>query len=547
MWKVVIIDDDDSVLRGMKKIIPWETLDCEWGGEAKNGEAGSMLVRETEPDLIITDIYMPVKNGLDMIEELRQEGYDGKVIILSGYSDFEYARKAMRLSIDDYLSKPASRTTIEEVLTKVIGRLEERKMEKLEFAGLREKVQLYEPVIEKEWIKSLITGTNVVKDVPELADDYIKQWNNKDHVTVLIAYTKQLERSDLFQKDWYLFRFASNNVIKEAAQQWFDDFHFVEFHTHQAALFIHVPKIDTRNNEDILALIRDLEQSIKTYLQVDVVITSGQVKQNWKEISHSTKEAIENLPESASNGMSFNDNNEVSMREKEQSKRITLLADSIEINQKLSDAIRYADEERACAVMNSLFERLSNQPFHQPSAVHLGIEMWTMMTYSLFDIGIRISDMFPGDFDIYEELSTKQSWEELSVRLKEIVMEICHHQKWDENLKHRQIVEQMIDFVQERLHENITLHDLAEELYISRNYLGRIFKSVVGEPFKDYLTRIRMEKAKNMIQEGHHLMYEISENVGYGNPAYFSTIFKKHTGYTPTELIQKRTTEGSSP
>jgi two-component system response regulator YesN len=101
-------------------------------------------------------------------------------------------------------------------------------------------------------------------------------------------------------------------------------------------------------------------------------------------------------------------------------------------------------------------------------------------------------------------------------------------------------VEQMIDYVQERLHENITLQDIANELYISRNYLGQIFKKVVGESFKNYLTRIRMEKAKKMIQEGHFLIYEVSEKVGYVNRAYFTTAFKKYTGYTPTELINKK-------
>ncbi|WP_026702452.1 response regulator transcription factor [Salibacterium aidingense] len=540
MWKIVIIDDDESVLRGMKKIIPWDKLNCEWSGEAKNGETGLELIRAVEPDLIITDIYMPVKNGLDMMEELRTEGFEGRVIILSGYSDFEYARKAMRLDINDYLSKPASRNTIEEVLSKEIEQLEEKAIEQLEFAELRHKVEWYEPVIEKEWIKSLVTGANMVKEPPETAHTMLKQWDNQEHLIILIAYTDQLERSTLFEKDWYLFRFASSNVIKETTQQWSLDFDFIEFHTHQSALFLHVPRGYAAYYENrFQTLKKELKETLRTYLHLDVMVTSGSMKNDWREASTSTKEAIEHLPYTETKtGINTEEQGTA-----EDTKRIAVLTDSIEMNQQLSMAIRYADEPKACAVIDELFEKLHDQPFHKPSVLHLGIEMWTMMTYALFDIGIRIRDMFPENFDIYEVLSRQCSWKEVTTELKDIVMKICHHQKWDENLKHRQLVEQMIAFVQERLHENITLHDLSEELYISRNYLGKIFKNVVGETFKDYVTRIRMEKANNMIQEGHYLIYEIAEKVGYGNPAYFSSLFKKYTGYTPTELIQKRTVE----
>ncbi|SFL48012.1 response regulator transcription factor [Salibacterium qingdaonense] len=536
MWKIVIIDDEDKVLRGMKRIVPWEALNCEWSGEAKNGQQGLEVIRRVQPDLVITDVYMPVKNGLDMVEELRNEGYEGRVVILSGYSDFEYARKAMRLDIDDYLSKPASRTTIEEVLKNVVARLEERTMEKLQFLELRKKVQWYEPLIEKEWIKSIVTGTSMGTDPPEALQPLLKQWEKQDHFIILLTYTNQLEESDLFQKDWYLFRFAAGNVIKEAVRQRFLDFEFIECHTHQTALFVHVPK-GFQDEENMRETVKqEVKESLRIYLHLDVIITFSSFTGNWADIHTSTKEAIEHLPLRSDVPLLPEVKEETGW-----TGQLPVLTDSMEWNQQLSSAIRYADEGKACTIIDGLFEKLRHETFHQPSAVHLGIEMWTMMTYALFDIGIRIRDMFPEHFDIYSVLSRQQSWEGTASELKEIVMKICHHQKWDENLKHRQLVEQMTAFVQERLHENITLHDLSDELFISRNYLGRIFKKVAGESFKDYLTRVRMEKASNMIQEGHYLIYEIAERVGYGNPAYFSSLFKKYTGYTPTELIQKRT------
>ncbi|WP_088102014.1 response regulator transcription factor [Halalkalibacter urbisdiaboli] len=543
MWRVVIIDDDEKVLRGMKKIIPWEEFQCEWVGEAKNGQEGIDVIEETNPDIVITDIYMPIMNGLEMIQELREKEFDGKVIILSGYSEFEHARQAMRLRIDDYLSKPASPQTIKEVLQNLVQQLEQENMEKLEYVELREKVKLYEPVAEKEWLKSLVTGTANLYDLPKTVELITDNWQGKKHVVVSVTYDESLERSTLYQTNWYLFRFATNNIIKETTTTFFSDFHYIELHSHQTALCIHFESElgDEHINDKLQQLGTSIEDSIHKYLDVQASVSIGGIKHNWRELDESLKEAMYTLSKrtftSTAQPLSVEQMPELSLVD---SKQQTLWSESMEANQQLAESIRYADEKKACSVIETFFERISDQPYNQTTAVRIGIEMWTIMTYSLFDIGIRIHDMFSEDFDLYSDLATKTSWDELADYFKEQTRHVCHHQQWDENMKHRQLVEQMIDYVQKHLSENITLQEIADELYISRNYLGQIFKKVVGESFKNYITRVRMEKAKKMIQEGNHLIYEVSEKVGYVNPAYFTTTFKKYTGYTPTDLIHKK-------
>ncbi|WP_100407350.1 response regulator transcription factor [Bacillus solitudinis] len=542
MWRVVIIDDDEKVLRGMKNIIPWDEFNCEWVGEAKNGEEGIEIIEETNPDIVITDIYMPVMNGIEMIQELREREFDGKVIILSGYSEFEHARQAMRLGIDDYLSKPASPQTIKDVLQSLINRLEQENMEKLEYVELREKVKLYEPVAEKEWLKSLVTGTANLFNLPKTIELITDNWKNKHHVVVSITYDESLEQSTLYQTNWYLFRFAASNIIKETTSPYFDDFHFIELHSYQAVLCIHFDADADGVTDKLDKLISLIETSMNTYLNVTTSLSIGGIKTNWSELDESMKEAMYSLSKSSFNKaeqpLTIEQVPELSLVNSEQR---TLWSESMEANQKLAESIRYADEKAACEVIDQFFEKAAKQPYNKAVAIQIGIEMWTIMTYSLYDIGIRIHDMFSDNFDLYRDLTQKESWEEIAQYFKESANHVCHHQQWDENMKHRQLVEQMIDYVQTHLSDNITLQEIADELFISRNYLGQIFKKIVGEPFKNYITRVRMEKAKKMIQGGNHLIYEVSEKVGYVNPAYFTTTFKKYTGYTPTELINKKT------
>jgi len=536
MWRVVIIDDDERVLNGLKKVIPWRNLSCKCVGVAKNGKAGLDIIRREIPDIIITDIYMPQKNGLDMIKQLREEGYDGKVVILSGYSDFEYARTAMRLNINDYLSKPSSRDTIEKVLIKIIDQLESQLKKRISLTKLHKKMQLYEPVIEKEWGRSVLTGMNFLNRHTDPPLSIIQNWSIKSHVTLVITYESKVFRDSLFLKNENLFKFATSNIVKETIRIIFDDFLYAEIHPYQYAVCIHMSKSDLkRYNDNLKNLKYELVNNIKKVLKQNVFVTTGGIKSNWEEISKSTKEAIEKLPSEVTSKTIDRSKSIYTT-----SKSISLLTDTIQINSELYNVIRYADNEKANRIITSIFTQLKNKPFHKPSAIHLGIEIWTLITYSLNDIGISINDIYQDGLDVYQIFSDQNSWETLYEELKEIIFQVCNHQVRTENLSHRKLVEQVCEIMEKKLEENLTLNDIADKLLISRNYLGTVFKKVTGESYRDYLTRLRMKKAKKMILEGNYLIYEVTEKVGYKTPAYFSTVFKKYTGYTPTELIQSR-------
>ncbi|QKS69730.1 response regulator transcription factor [Paenalkalicoccus suaedae] len=357
MCNVVIIDDDEKVRKGMKAIIPWKELHCHFAGFATNGQEGLTLIHDTQPDLIITDIYMPVMNGLDMVESLRKDGITSHIIILSGYSEFEYARKAMRLDIDDYISKPASPQTISDAIRTCMNKM------------------------------------------PHSNHEYIVDWKESAKPPLKIL------------------------------------------HIHDTHSFL--------------------------------------------------------------------------------------------------SAIRKADCEQAYALIDYIYHYHEKDVFNQSVCIGYGIEIWNLITSALQDLGLKTEDFFDDPFHFHQQLSSQRSWAHFSEWVKSLINQICTHDQWEENIKHRQLVEEMIHFIDGHLSENITLHDLSAELYISRNYLGQIFKRVTGESFKNYLTKVRMEKAKKMIQDGHYMIYEISEAVGFPNPAYFTTTFKKYTGYTPSDMINR--------
>lgn len=543
MCKIVIIDDERQVLQGMKRVIPWEELEAEWVGEAMDGEQGLELIRETQPDIILTDIYMPVMNGLEMIEKLRHEHFKGKFIILSGYSDFEYARHALRLNVHDYLSKPVTVQTIREVLQSAISKVEQENMKRYELAELEKKLMLYEPFVIKEWLKSVATGVgNLFLENMREITNYRLKWENNKHVVIGLQVIRNADEPDSRFNDSNGERFSIQRIIHELLQEERLESEVIELHSHQIVLWLHLDS--SLLQEEIISHLRMLGKKMigrmEAELGLTVYVGIGTVKNHWQEIADSTEEAFYALSNQGAVALSDfnlfefkNRNEDVDRLEKRDQ-----LIRPIQFYQQLVEAIRHSQEKVACATIQEYMDRMQIQGVISPSLLHrLGTEIWGILSYSLYDVGIFLDEIFP-EIDLKKEMTVIQTPDDFKKWLMNKIEEICGNRQWNENLKHKQAVDFMIQYIHEHFSENITLNDLANQVYISRNYLSQIFKKATGISFNQYLTQVRMEKAKAMILEGKYLIYEIAERVGFKNVPYFSTLFKKHTGLNPTDLVK---------
>lgn len=429
MWKVVIIDDDFQVVRGLRKVIPWEELDAEFAGEAIDGEAGLKLIAEVNPDIILTDIYMPNMNGIQMIEQLKAVDFAGRFVILSGYNDFEYARTALRLGVDDYLTKPVTVDQIRSVLSETIAKLEETYLERLDITS-GQPPELREALCLAEWLAGELNGRDRSSEAPVPAELLEER---KYAVMVLeVLWTERIRSISL--ADWNLFRFAVSNIIAEVTGREWPDSCFVWLFGNHAALLL--PSAAEEAEEQLLPAAARLGEllvsSLKTYLGLEVRFGTGNVKPDYNGIRASGGEAMQRL-----------------FAEPPRSAGSRLPQDGSEMNRDASAEGRVIQE------------------------------------------------------------------------------------------KHRKAVQFMTEYIHKHYAEDITLELLASQLYISKNYLNQLFKKVTGETFTNYVIRVRIEKAKALLQSGNYLIYEVSEMVGYQNVPYFSTLFKKYCGVTPSELMKR--------
>ncbi|NOV02620.1 response regulator transcription factor [Paenibacillus planticolens] len=529
MWKILIIDDDFQVLEGMKKAIPWEAIDAEFVGEASDGAEGLEMIGRTKPDIVITDIYMPVMNGLEMIERLREANFPGELIILSGYTDFQYARQALRLQVSDYLSKPVTVDELRTVLEKVIKELEAKELIKMEQEEIKKRLMLYEPFGQQEWLKSVITGTfqkwAAALNPPPSEQQY---WLHRNHLVMGIELMSTIRTANLSLIDWNLFRFALANIIQEILTEDWPESDFIELHSHHAAIMFHIERSEPMDTA--LARIKTIGDRIAvcilTYLQLNIRIGLGQIKAAWQEISDSTEEAFLDLLQ-----MTI-----IPSPGKPSSLPSNLAIRPIKFYQELAEAIVYSKEETAAQIVDAYIRQLQIMPSITPAYLqYLCTELWTIFAYSLYSVGIVLDELFP-EAHLPSEISQIQTPAQLQEWLRAKIHIIATSRHWSENSKHKEAVDFMIQYAHDHYAEEVSLEDMSKQLYLSRNYLNQIFKKATGETFTNYLIQVRMKKAQALLAEGKHLIYEIAEKVGYKNVPYFSSIFKKYTGMSPSEV-----------
>lgn len=538
MWKIAIIDDERQVLQGMKRAIPWDELDAEWVGEAMNGEDGLQIIRTTQPDIVITDIYMPVMNGLDMMEQLRKEGFQGKIIILSGYSDFEHARQALRFQVSDYVSKPISLPTLKSILGKVVQELVEEEEKRIRQGELELKMTLYEPFIEKEWVRSAAVGTldKSYRNNTQLPPPY-RYWLERQHVTIGIDLIRDERASTLSVSDWNLFRFAVSNIACEVARKLYPDMEYAELQSTRALLIIHPEAEDPEQMERKLEELGiKLIDSIGRYLKLVIRIGIGGLKESWTKIPDSTEEAFRALDQRASRITSAH---EVYLyREGKISEQEYVTLFPVKFSYKLASAMKASQEAEAQQLVFDYIAELQKQNGITPGYVQiLGSELWGIITYSLYESGLVLDDLFTND-QIVKEIGNLVLPDQLAEWLTAKISAICSSRQWKGSSKHRQVVDFMTNYIHEHYAEELTLAELSDMVFISRNHLSIIFKNITGETFNNYLTRVRIEKARELLLERNMLVYEVAERVGYKNIPYFSTLFKKISGMNPTELIK---------
>ena len=524
MLKVLIADDEHIIKNGIENSIDWEKIGMQVIATADNGREAYKIAIEKRPDIIITDIRMPFMDGLEFIEKVKEIHKDAYIIFISGHDEFIYAKTAIRLGAYDFIVKPIDLDYLKEILKKINIEYHKRNNEVKVLDLKLDREQIGQDLLARLLFSSCEKNT-IIDRLEELG----------------------IERGSkcfcvIFQIDY----FEMQESRQEKTQKFVDE---VMFYTKQLSKFknnILLP--DTKKGRIVLASFidenKDFELEVQNFVdemrgRVNIADTDtfsiciGNLHADVQGIITSYNEAVETSNYSYVYG---GDKNVFF------SQYQSFLKDR---NSDLNDdmytfltSIRSLNKDIIKKNLNIIKEMIIQSGANSIFYVKIIINsVYCMLNETLHDLQVSLNDIFENPIERYKKIIHSCSIDDEFDQLFEFVSEICDYMNNKKDVSYNTFIEEAKMYINNNFSKStLCLEDVAKNSNISPSYLSTLFKQYVKKPFISYLTDVRIEKAKEMLIYSQLKTYKICSSVGYDNPTYFSTVFKKRTGKTPTEF-----------
>lgn len=519
MFSLLIADDEALEREGLELMIRHIMPDTFHFLHAENGRKAIQIAEEERPDFIFMDIKMPGIQGLEAVRHISSMVPSTQIVMITAHDYFSYAKEGLALGVRDYLLKPARREEILHVLQLLITEKEEEKHLRNEQLELQEKLSQLIPLAENELSLMLMLESVQEVELEQLASLLHIQWDK--------GYAMVLSFSRKSQKEWDDFQLLKREIY-EAVK------HFTKPNLssivgpivgHQMALFIPLPTGSHGYSQRIISLEwgERIRGVIEERFQLSISVGIGSVREGWDGISRSYREAVRVCAE---------DNVLLNVRHYDDMPLIsgqTMI--SLDDEKKLLDALLRHNKQECAERFGYLYttlEGMSCSSFSTLRGEVIGLLLFLCRAIQSSDGANLITSLSVVE-DSDDLLKSSLFWLDSFIDgLKE---------EREQNRSH--VFQRALLYIDQKYKEDISMEQSAEYVNLSPHYFSKLFKQHAGETFIDYVTRLRIKEAKQLIVEERLSLKEICYEVGYKDPNYFSRVFKKATGITPSEYRQQ--------
>lgn len=532
MINLLIVDDENHWLQAMKLTVDWSKANVGEIYTASSGYEALELLDDVQVGLVITDIKMPGMDGLALVEQVRERWPRIKCIILTGYADFGYAQQALRHQAVGYLLKPYEE---KDLLAMVLAHVEQLETEWREYTSLQSAARTVKekmPLLRNDLLMQLLTNkTSCKQDLDERFRLLQLPFGTGDLVQVMAI---RLEHSfdETYGSDIVLMEYAVENIAVELLNNDFE----LWFGRDEAGHLIGVVK---RKESSALSesgrdyAIIELQRNVNAYLKGDISIVMSREGSFPRDLPFCYDAVIQAFRRRIGGETNFY------MVVKEpwtvtDVQSLHALHSPPTIKQ-LLDTARWADLRQK---LSDVFIELKEHWSHSPE--HL-METFTEL-FAAFSCFAHKNNR-----TLQEVLGTDPLVTLLDGR---VLRTLSHLEKWVNDTVARmeqsvsenaadmlgQVVRKVQQFAERHLHEDVTLHTLAQHVFLNPSYLSRSYKAVTGESISNYLYRLKMEQAAHLLRDGKKKIEEVGLSLGYQYPQYFIKMFRKYYGMTPREF-----------
>lgn len=534
MINVMIVDDEYLVRERIKKCIPWGELGYRIVGEASNGEDALSLIKELLPQIAIVDINMPFLDGLDFSRIVRERYPGTKVIILTGYSSFDYAKSAIQAGVANYLLKPINKDELVDTLNKLKIEIERDTQARIQFDKLRMDSKKSDIILKERYISTLLEG-NIAASSGEDSGEinmYCPALKEADSFVAVV----DIDRIDQIcsnENDKQLWRFAVLNIFDEIISEYCS--YVISYDSGGKVVMIIAPDSKEQYEAYFRRLFEKAKKAIKDHLHFTVTVGVGNMYFGIGEISLSYREAVTALK----NRVILGGNNIIKYSRLE--KKLNVTKDLATVRQDMLINMRLGNTSSVKEKLHMTIFNIYENKHTIESLTLLLSELLVTATSFANDNGIDITDFIGKNLNAEAIITEKEDISEIEKWAEELFVRLVERVNGSRQTNTARVVDKAKSYIDSNFSkENLDLEGIASNIFINVCYLSNIFKKETGKTVIEYLRECRMEKAKKLMDEGVKNLYNIAERVGYSDPHYFSKCFKKYFGISPSKYMEMK-------
>lgn len=521
MYKVFLADDEIVVREGIRSNFPWERTDFVLAGEAPDGEMALSMLQDIKPDILITDIRMPFMDGLELCRAVSATMPWMYIVILSGYDDFAYAREAISLGVKEYLLKPVSGQELLQVLNHLADCIREDKRQQAYLRTYRDQLASSGQLLKQRLVSDLICGA-AENDVIERARALQMSLTAGRYLTMVIDLGEEpIAAEETRAAESLLCRLADSSggtVCLGQAQGRF------------AMLVIGDDDIDIEERTYGLAQAVKFDVERNTSLRPRIAI--GVTVRTLHDVPRSYADACALLRSLRSAESADRERSIVGALDTAQS----LALANVKVPQ-IYERLRHASPGEIDGILSDYVASIGQTAAQSKLMInYIFVDIVLSASRIIRELGGDPQEVIPGAFEPEGSGATTATLAEAMALARDLLARALRFRDEQGSARYGVIIRKAKGFIDENFaNPDLTLRDVAGHVALSNNHFCTVFSQETGVTFTEYLTGIRLAKAKELLRDKQMRTSDVAFTVGYNDPHYFSYLFKKNTGLTPRD------------
>lgn len=531
MLRLVIVDDEQLIIHHLVKIISNFDIPHMIVGTATNTRQALTIIRETQPNLVITDIRMGASNGLDLCETLSTTMPHTKIIILSGYDDFEYAQKALLYNVFNYLLKPVDESALYEQLVQVHKLIQKQDEEAAKDFQLKKQIHECLPMMQ-EWFYRIIREN---RSDPAVIDSTFRLFNidifNPAYQAIYISFSEGNKTQKIEQDYITISQLASTITL-------FVEDYFKMIYFYDSGSITLILSAECENGEDMQQHTYKLAERIRQFLDFNNTfpfsIGQSTVVYNIVHVRQAVKDAISASKYSFYIGF----NKIICITDVELRDKNEIVTGFNYIQDDLLKYLKTCDYATSCQFLNIFYLNVLQLHGNRSVSINKFLELYYYLSNAISqEFGAEVS-LFPETAD---KIRNCRNLEDIKTVFSDYIRDTIDAIEQLRTNKSIKFIENAKSYIERYYDQDISLETIAYDIGLSACYLSTLFKNITKVSIKEYIIDTRIAAAKKYLKDVNLKIYEVAAKVGYSDSRYFSQLFRKKTGYTPgqyRELIE---------